>query len=43
MDDDIRYNVKWQKRVDNQKGGFTIKKKKNTTTEFNKILEKTLV
>ena len=28
MDDDIRYNVKWQKRVDNQKGGFTIKKKK---------------
>ena len=39
MDDDISAN--WQKDIDSQEGGFTIKK--NPATEFNKILENTLV
>ena len=33
--------AKCQKGVDNQKGSFTLKK--NAATEFNKILENTLV
>ena len=35
-------NAKLQKGIGNQIGGFAIKKK-NIATEFNKILENTLV